>query len=358
MSSTCTPTLQNTAFYLQGVSIETFQLSYDYFVTGTLPSSAADRRVWQFISQGHIYGQNNAILNLDYQAAQEKCPEIQITFSGPLNGNLIFYNQVFSAKKYMSFRSFGYIAIISIKIPRSVLECHGANAFHPYFFNVNVDDAAVSSDYYLTYGQDSSGYGYTYTAGPPDILNSTQSYQNFLWNAISDGDVVSYSCTSNSINNNSLYYYEVSGASVTISSPLEEPCHGLQLIYFPTQTTNWGIYWDYASNERMSGAYLYFFDGRNTQNIEVVLPAISKRDTFVYRIEGIFFAPLIYLVVANIAINEKLTIVQKPSVITQDFTQCAIYLYDTSGAFLQVNQSAYPYTTTVCYDVSGWSTAC
>jgi hypothetical protein len=139
--SGCQPSRNNLAVYLQGVSIEpSSNITSEYFVTGTLPSSNAGKRVWSFISQGSVSTPpGSATLTLDYTEAQKQCPDIQVSFLGPINGNLIFYNEVFSAKKYMSLVSTGSVAVMTIKVPPSIIQCKG-NGVHPYYFNVNLND--------------------------------------------------------------------------------------------------------------------------------------------------------------------------------------------------------------------------
>lgn len=161
-TSGCQPSLQNLAFYIQGVSVEpSSNLTSEYFVTGTLPSSNAGKRVWQFISQGALSTPPGVgTFTLDYTEAQKQCPDIQVSFSGPINGNLIFYNEVFSAKKYMSVVSTGSVAVMTIRVPPSIIRCKGSGA-HPYYFNVNLDDG--TSAFSLNY-DDTSGWTSTQIA--------------------------------------------------------------------------------------------------------------------------------------------------------------------------------------------------
>ena len=153
-TSGCQPSRNNLAVYLQGVSIEpSSNINSEYFVTGTLPSSNAGKRVWQFISQGILSTPpGSATLTLDYTEAQKECPAIQVSFSSPINGNLIFYNEVFSAKKYMSLVSTGSVAVMTIKVPPSIIQCKG-NGPHPYYFNVNLNDG--TSAFTLNYNDTS-----------------------------------------------------------------------------------------------------------------------------------------------------------------------------------------------------------
>lgn len=166
MSSTCLPTLNNTAFYLQGVAITTSNLFYDYFVTGTLPSAAGGKRVWSFLAQGFLTSASGSFI-LNYQQAQQRCPAIIITFAEPLNGTLIIHNQIFSAKKYMTFAESPTAPeiTIGIRLPRSIVECYGAGP-HPYYFSVDLDDG--TSTLQLTYIGS--------TANPPWTTNTTSGF--------------------------------------------------------------------------------------------------------------------------------------------------------------------------------------
>ena len=138
--SGCQPTLNNLAFYLQGVSVEpSSNITSQYFVTASLPSSASLRRVWQFITQGTISG--TSTLTLDYTQAAQKCPLYNITFEGALNGTLVIRNQTFSANKYMSYKLVSaYVLQLAINIPKSILQCYGAGTTQDYYFNVYVND--------------------------------------------------------------------------------------------------------------------------------------------------------------------------------------------------------------------------
>jgi len=158
-SSGCQPNLNNLAFYLQGVSVEpSSTITSDYFVTASLPSSAQDRRVWNFITQGTITG--TSTLTLNYTQAHLNCPLYNITFEGALNGSLIVHNQVFSAKKYVSYQLVNpYVLVLTINIPPRILECYGPATSQPYYLNMNVNDKATSStNYFLCTFDDTSGY--------------------------------------------------------------------------------------------------------------------------------------------------------------------------------------------------------
>jgi len=72
---TCEPTQQNTAVYLQGVTVTTSSnIANEYFVTSTLPSAAPNRRVWSFMAQGTFTGplsvETPSSFILDYTVAQ------------------------------------------------------------------------------------------------------------------------------------------------------------------------------------------------------------------------------------------------------------------------------------------------
>ena len=141
----CEPTLQNLAFYIQGVTVTTSPtITYDYFVTGSLPSSASLQRVWQFQSQGTL--SEISTLTLDYTAAQEACPEFNITFKGALNGTFIVHNQTFSANKYISYKQVRrYTLELTLKVPKSIVECFGEGTTQNYYFSVNINDDATNA---------------------------------------------------------------------------------------------------------------------------------------------------------------------------------------------------------------------
>ena len=143
--SGCQPTLNNLAFYLQGVSVQpSSSITSEYFVTASLPSSAISKRVWQFTTQGTMTG--TSTLTLDYTQAAQKCPLYNITFEGALNGLLTIHNQTFSANKYMSYTLLSqYVLQLTVKIPKKILECYGAGTTQDYYFDVYVNDAATSS---------------------------------------------------------------------------------------------------------------------------------------------------------------------------------------------------------------------
>lgn len=164
----CQPTLQNLAFYLQGVTVETSSnLTSDYFVTASLPSAAVDRRVWQFITQGLITGPGTATFTLDYTAASEKCPDFNITFEGALNGTLTVHNQVFSANKFVSYEvTSTYVLVLTIRIPKAILQCYGDNTTRSYSLDVYINDKASSYTNCTTYTGTDSSSGTVYTCLP------------------------------------------------------------------------------------------------------------------------------------------------------------------------------------------------
>ena len=139
----CVLTDQNLTVYLQGVSVQTFGMTYDYLTTASMPSSLSARRVWRFEAQGTIET-FQASLILDYTQAHENCPTYNITFEGALNGLLIINNQVFSANKYMTYSTPSlYVIVFSISLPKSIRTCYTGP--HPYYFSVCVNDAATST---------------------------------------------------------------------------------------------------------------------------------------------------------------------------------------------------------------------
>ena len=163
-TSGCQINSNNLAVYLQGVTVEpSSNLTSEYFVTGSLPSSASTKRVWQFTTQGTITGPDTATLTLDYTQAYLNCPAYNITFEGALNGTFIVKNQVFSAKKFMSYQLVStYVLELTLRIPKSILECFGSSTTLNYFFNVNLNDATAPPPAPLIYcNYDASGSGWT-----------------------------------------------------------------------------------------------------------------------------------------------------------------------------------------------------
>jgi hypothetical protein len=144
-TSGCELSLQNLAFYLQGVFITpSTNITYEYFTTGSLPSSTPLRRVWQFQCQGTL--SETSTLLLDYTEAHLKCPEYNISFEGALSGTFIVHNQVFSANKYISYQQISeYVLKLSLRIPKKILECYGVGTTQDYFFSVNLNDASAST---------------------------------------------------------------------------------------------------------------------------------------------------------------------------------------------------------------------
>ena len=142
-TSGCQISSQNLAVYLQDVTVTpSSNMTSEYFVTASLPSSASLRRVWQFTSQGTITGPEIATLTLDYTQAYINCSDYNITFEGALNGLLTIHNQVFSANKFMSYQlTSAYVLVLTLKIPKSILECFGPGKTQNYSFSVYVNDS-------------------------------------------------------------------------------------------------------------------------------------------------------------------------------------------------------------------------
>jgi len=167
--SGCQPSRNNLAVYLQGVTVTpSSTITSEYFVTASLPSSASLRRVWQFTTQGNISG--TSTLTLDYTEANKNCPEYNITFEDALNGTLIIHNQTFSANKYVSYAlstTNPYVLVLTITIPKKIIECYGVGSTQPYFLNVNINDAATTTTCSFT----TAG---TYTASFSNTISSVQ----------------------------------------------------------------------------------------------------------------------------------------------------------------------------------------
>jgi len=107
--------------------------------------------VWQFTTQGKITGPDIAFLTLDYTQAHENCPEYNITFEGALNGTFIVKNQVFSANKFMSYQLVSaYVLLLTIRVPKSILECFGPGTTQKYFFSINLNDATANDTFCQT----------------------------------------------------------------------------------------------------------------------------------------------------------------------------------------------------------------
>ena len=143
-TSGCQISSNNLAVYIQGVSVEpSSNITSQYFVTASLPSSASLRRVWQFTTQGKITGPDTATLTLDYTQAHENCPDYNITFEGALNGTFIVKNQVFSANKFISYQlTSTYVLVLTLRVPKSIQECFGPGTTQNYSFSVFLNDAA------------------------------------------------------------------------------------------------------------------------------------------------------------------------------------------------------------------------
>jgi hypothetical protein len=211
-TSGCQISSNNLAVYIQGVTvIPSSNITSEYFVTASLPSSASLRRVWQFTTQGTITGPDTATLTLDYTQAHINCPEYNITFEGALNGTLIVKNQVFSAKKFMSYTlTSTYVLELTIKIPKAILECFGATTTQNYFFDVSLNDAAsTSGGTSLSCNYSSSGW---------DVSGNVTQNQN---------EYCSGTCGTEQykISENSLYIsLDVSGSPYTIYPTATEQC--------------------------------------------------------------------------------------------------------------------------------------
>lgn len=140
----CVPTNQNLTVYLQGVSVETSGMTYDYLTTASMPSSVYARRVWRFEAQGLLETFPTQLyqLSLDYTKAHENCPSYNITFEGALNGLLIINNRVFSANKYVRYSTpSAYVILLTFSLPR----CCESLSRHPYSFSICVNDAATTT---------------------------------------------------------------------------------------------------------------------------------------------------------------------------------------------------------------------
>jgi hypothetical protein len=242
------------AVYLQGVTVEpSSNITSDYFVTASLPSSASLRRVWQFTTQGTITGPEVATLTLDYTQAHINCPDYNITFEGALNGTFTVKNQVFSANKFISYElTSTYVLVLSIKIPKSIQECFGPGTTQNYSFSINLNDASSTSTIELSYGMDSSGTGYTYIAGTdgaPDELVASSSSLTYEYVTISNQDIVQLTILGDStgdVVNITLLYPSSSNGGLSFYSLLPLPI-SLSTIYLSSLVT-WPLYIDYTTS--------------------------------------------------------------------------------------------------------------
>jgi hypothetical protein len=158
-TSGCEISSNNLAVYLQGVTVTpSSNITSEYFVTASLPSATKNNRVWQFISQGTISG--TSTLTLDYTQAHLNCPTYNITFENALNGSFIVHNQVFSAKKYISYQHTNtYVLVLTIKLPKKIVACYGPSTAQNYSFNVYINDDVACT------GNSSCEYGYCCSGG-------------------------------------------------------------------------------------------------------------------------------------------------------------------------------------------------
>ena len=143
---TCEPTQQNTAVYLQGVTVTTSSnIANEYFVTSTLPSAAPNRRVWSFMAQGTFTGplslETPSSFILDYTVARQNCPEFNISFDNALNGILILNNQEYSANRYLTYQQIS-LNVLLLSFRRFPRVCRNKTN---YFFQIYLQDAASSS---------------------------------------------------------------------------------------------------------------------------------------------------------------------------------------------------------------------
>ena len=110
------------------------------------------------------------------------------------------HNQVFSANKFISYqRTSSYVLVLTLRIPKTILECFGDKPQH-YYFSVNINDATASSSAYILAdfsqsdlnttqilrGTDSSGAlcnwsnGQSYYYGGAGISSSVYTYTGYL----------------------------------------------------------------------------------------------------------------------------------------------------------------------------------
>ena len=218
----CQPTVQNLAIYLQGVTVKSSNnITSEYFVTASLPSSAQLRRVWQFQSQGTL--SDTSTLTLDYTAAHDACPEFNITFEGALNGTFIVHNQVFSANKYISYELVDtYVLVLTLKVPKSILECYGVGTIQNYSFTINLNDAAVNTSLSFDYEK-------------PEDINSTltNSSGSCTW---SSTQTYYYSGSCNDATGNPIYtgYLQIVGSGNSSTSCVAPSALSLSITSLPT----------------------------------------------------------------------------------------------------------------------------
>jgi len=349
-TSGCQISSNNLAVYLQGVSVTpSVNITSDYFVTASLPSSASTKRVWNFTSQGTLTGTAGTLV-LDYTEAKKACPLYNISFEGALTGTYIVKNQVFSANKFISYAFDGNTIItLTLKIPKSIVDCYGTGKTLSFYFTANINDTTVNT---LVYGTSSSGTGYTYTdgSGNPDQL-TVSSALDFAWTSIATGDAVNVyfdSGTQSSL----LYYGENPTTSSNYVEYLSDASGGTALVDFgSTASDNWAFYYDYASQSSYpvnGGGDFTFAYGSNSN--EFTIPPSSASNTFTFDIVNAAVKD-IYIVVGNISSGEVFTVTQTGNA----YGGFNVNGYDLAGnSFSYSTPSTTPNSTTYTYTGSGW----
>ena len=103
-------------------------LRCDHLFTVPLPPClVSSQRVWEWIGRGSV--QYHGTLTVSCEKTP-RCHE-----SHGVEGTLIFYNKVFSAKKYMSVKSSPESNEFHIKVPSMIHESNGPGP-HPFYFRV------------------------------------------------------------------------------------------------------------------------------------------------------------------------------------------------------------------------------
>ena len=253
--SDCTPTLQNSAFFLQNAVIST-PAQVQYLTTSVKPSNVPSKRLWTFTSQGTFIADQEVIpMILDYSSSERKCPFFNFSFGRPLNGTLVIKNVSYPAKcKILFEHDINNPAIIQLKIlvPLTVLrEYYSKNI--GYYFDFNIFDTSYVD---ITYNSDipfNGSYSYTYNSSSPSILDVINTYTNFnftneqppdyfileIANTITGSSItIAYSSSSSNTN------------SYSVQAPTSSSSIGFYYFCFLSTFTNyyWTIYADFKND--------------------------------------------------------------------------------------------------------------
>jgi hypothetical protein len=350
-TSGCQISSNNLAVYIQGVSVTpSSNMTSEYFVTGSLPSSASTKRVWSFTTQGTISGTQGTLI-LDYTEAKQNCPLYNITFEDKLNGTFTVKNQVFSANKFISYQFDGdTILTLTLKVPKTILNCFGTVDPLPYYFTVYINDACSSTveisgtgfytlcietctaiyetdgtnpalPYLLTPGL---GFAY-YFDSSPTVLNFETEYSQ----------VCSGTPTT------SLLYYDSSQTNYVQSNSTSS---NIFLLYNSTFLSNWGVYCDYtlSSNLPSNGTF-------NFNSSQFNIDATTNSDTLSFSLVTDSNTPF-DVVVGNISSGSYFYVQST----VPSGTVLTVNVYDISGNGIYYEPTG-SVTTSLYYTGNAWS---